>query len=112
LTKGGERTSAHALENPGEVARGKKRSSRGLAEEIGLHGRLRLHSNPGSGKSLRVLDRIELPVESRRGDFQRVAMGDLVGGVEQGRDLPRDSLALLEVDRLPVLTLEHHAQDG
>src|SRR5262249_40236893 len=107
-----EPISLDALENPGEVARGRERAAPRLAEPFGRDGRGGPDLHVLAEETLRVLDRLKLSFETRGGSLERVAVRDLAGVVEKGRDLAGDRLAILEVDRVAARSLEHQAQDG
>ena len=55
------------------------------------HRVLRLDAHAAADEARGVVERVELPVETRRGHLERVSVGDLVGRVEHGRGLPRDT---------------------
>src|SRR4030095_16994767 len=69
-----------------------------------------LHASPDEAR--RVYDGVELPIESRRRDFERIAMRNVVGDVEQRRDLAGNRLALVQRHGRAVGALQNQAQDG
>src|SRR6266487_1914989 len=75
-----EQVSVDALERSAQISTARAGIARPVGGQ-GEHGRVGLHANAPSDESPGVVERVELPVEAGRRNFEHVPVRDLIGRV-------------------------------